>query len=441
MGLIDEKIVMKWNARNKKYYESRGYVYTKMKNEFEIKIEDLLKGSGIFINVFCDCKDCKNPYLKPMMWKDYLKRIKEDGKYYCQKCAIKLYASKNSRKTKLNNSKSFEQWCIENDKQNILDKWDYELNKYKPDEISYNSHGINNKGYWFRCINNSKHTSELKNINNFIKKNKNTITCNQCNSISTTHFYLIKYFKNKRDADKYSAYSSKRVSMKCPDCGHEKCMLIRTLVTQKFSCPKCGDRISYPNKFMFNILEQLNINFISEYSPKWIKRKRYDFYFELNNKKYIIEMDGGWHTKDNKFNGQTKEESKDIDDYKNKMAEEHNIEVVRINCCKSELEYIKCNIIKSKLNELFDLSKIDWNKCHEFICGNLIKKICNLWNSGIINPSIIAKELKLSPNTIRTHLKRGNKLGWCNYIPIKGKHTENNIVINNNIDEVLNGIV
>ena len=40
---------------------------------------------------------------------------------------------------------------------------------------------------------------------------------------------------------------------------------------------------------MFNFLNQINIDFNKEYSPKWSDNKRYDFYFEKDGKEYIIE--------------------------------------------------------------------------------------------------------------------------------------------------------
>ena len=98
---------------------------------------------------------------------------------------------------------------------------------------------------------------------------------------------------NKEDAYKYTKCSNKKVYVKCPDCGSIKKDKVRIndLYRYGFSCKKCGDNISYPNKFMYNILDQLNIDFIPEYSPEWLGRKRFDFY--IPSLSLIIEMDGG----------------------------------------------------------------------------------------------------------------------------------------------------
>ena len=49
---------------------------------------------------------------------------------------------------------------------------------------------------------------------------------------------------------------------------------------------------------MSNVLNYLNIDFktqVSKNTFNWCKNYRYDFYFELNNEKYIIETHGGQH--------------------------------------------------------------------------------------------------------------------------------------------------
>ena len=46
-----------------------------------------------------------------------------------------------------NNHYSFESWCLDNDRKDLLERWDYELNSKSPLEVSYQS---NNK-YFFKC--------------------------------------------------------------------------------------------------------------------------------------------------------------------------------------------------------------------------------------------------------------------------------------------------
>jgi len=193
------------------------------------------------------------------------------------------------------------------------------------------------------------------------------------NDMWTTNPELANNLANPEDGYKYFHGSNKKVNFKCPNCGTIlKNKSITNVRTHGLSCNKCSDGISYPNKFAFNLLEQLKLNFEYEFSPDWIKPKRYDFYFKVNGKEYILEMDGGLgHGNKNNLNGKTAEETKNIDNYKDLKAKEYGIEVIRIDCLISDLEYIKNNILHSKLNNIFDLNNIDWLKCHEF-CMNIL---------------------------------------------------------------------
>lgn len=258
------------------------------------------------------------------------------------------------------------------------------------------------------------------------------------NTIWDTDRWMCDLGVSEEDAKKYTYRSGKTIIPKCPNCGQVKnkpISISNIYHHHSIGCKKCSDGISYPNKVMFNILDQFNIIFQTEYSPKWCRYKfkeklrkgKYDFYFELDRKKYIIEMDGEFHKKDNKMNGQTKEESQYIDDEKDRLAHEHGIEVIRIDSnYESDLEYIKNNILKSKLNDLFDLSNINWLKVEEFALSNRVREACKLkYDDQDLTTVEIGEIMKLNYTTIQKYLKKGNKLGWCEYNPeeemFKGK--------------------
>jgi len=276
---------------------------------------------------------------------------------------------------------------------------------------------LDRKGYRYECI-------ECGNIDNISEDNiDNNIGCNVCagkkvlkgvNDIWTTHPEIAKMLKYSERGHELSYGSGKSEIFICPNnCGYEKEYKISTIL-KGFSCPKCGDGLSYPNKFAFNLLEQLNLDFTPEYNPKWIKPKKYDFYFEFDNKKIILEMDGRLgHGYDNNISNLTAEESQAIDDYKDMKAKENGIEVIRIDCYKRE--YIKNNILNSRLNELFNLSKIDWDIIYKFALSSRVKEACDYWNNGIINAKEIGNIMKLSRGTIIGYLKQGTKFNWCDY--------------------------
>jgi hypothetical protein len=139
------------------------------------------------------------------------------------------------------------------------------------------------------------------------------------------------------------------------------------------------------------LLKELKIKYIFQYSPKWIKPKKYDFY--IPSMKLIIEMDGGLGhgSKDNNMNGMTKEESKAKDDYKDELAKLHNIKIIRINCDYNDTDvrfkFIKQNTI-NKLRNVFNLNNINWNKCDLFAGkSSLLLEVCKLKKENIVIPN------------------------------------------------------
>lgn len=66
--IVSETVKVRWNARNKKRYEKLGYNYTKIGDEFIVKIEHLSEGSIGEILVKCDY--CGYEY--PIMYQTYI---------------------------------------------------------------------------------------------------------------------------------------------------------------------------------------------------------------------------------------------------------------------------------------------------------------------------------------------------------------------------------
>lgn len=255
--------------------------------------------------------------------------------------------------------------------------------------------------------------------------------CNVCvnhkiivgvNDIPTTDPWMIPYFQGGYDeAKNFTSGSKYKFYPKCPECGKIKKnkMCIMTLKRTKSIACTCSDGISYPNKFMYKLLEQLKIDFINEYSPEWISPKRYDFY--IPSKKLIIEMDGGLgHGK--KIHHKSKislEKTIDIDKEKDFIAKQHGIDVIRINADKSEFEYLTDNIYKS-LSSLIDLHNIDWKECENYALSNRIKFVCDFYeNNKPISTLEMQEKIKINKNTIVKYLKRGRKIGWTDYDPKK----------------------
>ena len=52
--ILDNIVKMTWNSNNKKYYVQKGYVFTKMFEEFDVDIYDINEGSNKKVLVKCD---------------------------------------------------------------------------------------------------------------------------------------------------------------------------------------------------------------------------------------------------------------------------------------------------------------------------------------------------------------------------------------------------
>ena len=349
MGLITKTVKIKWNQKTKKYYENLGYVYTKMYDEFEVKIEDLQKGSSIKVNCICDNCGCD---LNPSFY-DYNKRVKEDGKTYCISCSCKMFRKLKELKTRLNNGKSFYDWCIENNRQDLLDRWDYELNGCSPKDILY---GTKNK-YYFKCLIHPEHCSELKLINTITSGSKKHLNCKQCNSIA--QWFIdnnldIKdywdYDKNTVDPWEISIGMGKKIWVKCQEKDCHGSYYIRCAdFVNGHRCPKCvkeREESMYEEKTKL-YLEELGYEVKTEYrcsllpkNPKTNYPLPFDNEVILKNGKYlIIEVHGEQHysllPKNNNWlkNGQTPEEYL----YERKLIDRYK----RIKCIQAGYEYLE----------------------------------------------------------------------------------------------------
>jgi len=275
------------------------------------------------------------------------------------------------------------------------------------------------------------------------------------NDMWTTNPEYARFLANSEDGYKYTQYSHSKVNWICPECKNLiENKIISNVTRHGLSCPKCSDGISYSEKFMYSLLDQLvynlDINFKYQKSDfKWAMGKIYDFFIINNNA--IVETHGKQHYEENGFNfygGRTLEEEQENDKIKEELAINNNIiNYIVIDCKKSELEYIKNNILNSKLAKLYDLSNIDWLKCHEFACNSLIKIVCDLWNSGLKSTTEISDKMHISVSTIRKYLKQGTLLNWCDYPKGKIRFTNNKppinsrSVINLNTNKIFDSII
>lgn len=250
------------------------------------------------------------------------------------------------------------------------------------------------------------------------------------NDFNTKRPELAQYLVNYQDGYKYTEWSSEELEWKCPSCGNIMKKKISYVSKYGVTCPRCDDGYSYPNKFIYNSLLQIEnqLDFLDrEYRPDWCKYKYkdkncygiYDIYFEKNNKKFVIEMDGGLgHGNRSYTNSKTnRDELIFRDKEKDRLASEHNIKVIRIDCnyeTNDRYQFILNNILKSELSNILDLSKVNFNQSNTQSQQSLFIKAVELWNLGE-NISQIKSELHIHESTVTSYIKSALKYNMCDY--------------------------
>lgn len=239
------------------------------------------------------------------------------------------------------------------------------------------------------------------------------------NDFATLRQDLLIYFINPCDATKITIKSNKDVYLKCPDCGQLKTMTANNLSTRGFSCPVCGQHISYPNRLIRSIMSQLKVDYLQyEWSQKWTNKQKYDVYFEVNKCKYTIEMQGEQHYGGGWNRNIPIEELESYDSKKEKRAIEHGIIPITIDAHISDFNFIFHNIKNSLLSTVFDLSILDIEKCKHDSLKNIIKEVCAEYSSNHnMLLEDLAKKYMVNRNTISNYLIQGSKIGWCDYDP------------------------
>lgn len=214
--------------------------------------------------------------------------------------------------------------------------------------------------------------------------------------------------------------------LKCLCCGYE----YKTREDRISSCPVCGIRSSWTERFIFSIFIQAKIEFEVQKEFKWLQNRWYDVYLPKYNA--TVEINGVQH----------------YEPIKNPNREQKSAEQQYLECVKSdELKHdtaikngLSYYVIDAKnQNNLYNIAKsvltfIDFSNISEFECGkfatnNVVKKYCQLWNKGY-SIEEIAKRLDCSIGTVQRRLREGNQYNLCAYN--KNINMKNHKIINPN---------
>lgn len=423
MAILENEVWVKCGTSTDKYFENLGYHIPRIKNKkgklvvpsgtkILVKVECLPEGSNAEVTKVCDTPNCgeHTPNQKYVQIINY--RKDGDGTDRCRKCSS--IKREISMKDNVDYGNSLEYWANDNNKEYLLEEFS-DKNIKNANQISF---GTNDEVLWDCKICASEYPMS---VSRRVSHNQNCPYCagtrvNHTNCLWTVYPDVAKLLKNPQRGFKITYGSKEKEDFVCGDCGFEQKKKICDVVNWRFSCSKCSDGLKYPEKFMMSVLDQIGVNYLTQYKFNWANNKKYDFYIEKIN--CIIEVHGGQHYGDRgfeKIGGRTFEEEKLNDEYKMRMANANNINnYIVIDCRKSELEFIKNSILNSRLAEIYNLDNIDWNKCKSFSVSSLVKTVSELWGT-IGNATEIGENVNLSRYTVTKYLKQGKALSWCDY--------------------------
>ena len=242
------------------------------------------------------------------------------------------------------------------------------------------------------------------------------------NDMNTTSRWMVELGVDEEFAKSNFKSTRKNAPIKCPHCGNTYFKkAIKVYACKSIACI-CGDGFSFSEKLLFSVLEQLKMPFqcqLSKSTFNWCDKYRYDFY--IPSVECIIETHGIQHYEEKNRNGAKSLMDEQLNDsVKQVLASSNGVKnYIILDCRKSDLEFIKENILNSELSKLCDLSEINWNKAGKYAMGNLSKKVCDLWNEG--NNGTTTKDISdimhINRTTITKWLKNWANIGLCNYNP------------------------
>lgn len=266
-------------------------------------------------------------------------------------------------------------------------------------------------------------------IPSFLNKNKNSRNyIYKIGDIIDKDFQKSKVIEQTRISVKATKnYETTRgYKLKCLCCGYK----YQTREDRISSCPVCGIRSSWTERFIFSIFIQAKIDFEVQKEFEWLQNRWYDIYLPKYNA--IIEINGIQHYEPTKNSNREQ-----------KSAEQQYLECISSDklkydaAIKNGLAYYVIdardqnnlyNIAKSVLT-FIDFSNISTFECGKFATNNVVKKYCNLWNKGY-SVDEISQKLNCSVGIVQRRLREGNQYNLCNYS--KERNMKSHNIINPN---------
>ena len=359
----DEILDIKWTTRNKKYYEQKGYQYTKIGDHLKIKAIDLPLNSSEHITATCDCVDCNNSQKTP--YRNYNKIVKENGIYKCKPCTFSYAMKERDKKSHQRLYQTFLKKCDEHNCIPITTFDEFGGSGSFVEYIcpihgqtrTYVNNMINTDAWCYLCGKDSmkqklRHTSEevkqmieskngniLLNTNEYINaREKNLmVICGSCGQMFITSYESIQNGDGRcfncgcmvggetvqitkedlismatingilmiQNPNDYKSMDTKLLFF-CSSCNNLFLTTPHNYIKRGFTrCSDCArSNNSKGNKMIAHILNCYNVDYVREFKFDDCKDKRklpFDFYLPKYNS--IIEFDGKQHFEPIKYFG------------------------------------------------------------------------------------------------------------------------------------------
>lgn len=383
---LNQDVVVKWNPATRSWYEEKGYVFTQFNKELVVKARDLKTKSTAKVIVNCDYCGCEKslPYLyynkstkggnqkyccsdciPKKMDETYFDNIrKEQFQHFVDECYRRGYSPTSTLDDYKNAYSVLEFICPEHGKKRIVYN-NFMHSTYGCDECGYESTSENNKLSMddVIAIVNSKNGNILKNPQDYVNFSTNNliIQCGTCGNDFTTslasqvngngnckncgdiinaaQLTLSPDEVEKRinsvngntllNKDDYRKNSTRNLNIRC-SCGNIFTVSLANYEQGTNRCQLCSQRISSGEILVMRILDELDIEYITEYKfPDCKAKKELPFDFYLPGYGRIIEFDGEQHFSP-VFGEESFERTQRNDAIKNKYCEENNIPLLRI---------------------------------------------------------------------------------------------------------------
>lgn len=184
--LKEREVKVRFNSRNKKYYENLGFTYHH-KNDIIVPIYLLSRGSHVKVTGICDI--CGKE--KTMEFRTYFKMLRENGYYQCHYC--KVHTNKNHLKYKTGYENQFQiPFNKEKSKQTMLKKYGVEFNTQR-EVIRHSMEGVLN--YFYIDGRNKEYKDRHNNLYKKWRKqilekfNYTCYVCGSCKNLEVHHLY------------------------------------------------------------------------------------------------------------------------------------------------------------------------------------------------------------------------------------------------------------